>query len=126
MKSLYLEEMDITQLKKLAKDNIKYIIIALVFIISIIGFIIHVNNLDSEIAIKLINNDLLTRSIDEENYIINHKMVFNEKLLKENLDYLMKENNIDINYTVSVKENKAVISIGKERLEFEISSNYIQ
>ena len=117
--------MDITQLKNFLKTNLKYIVIVIILIGSLIGFSLHLKSIDNEIAVRLINEDLLTRSIDEENYVINHKVVFDDDKLKRNIDELYRENNINVSYSVIVKENKVTIIVGKEKLNYEITPNSI-
>ena len=115
--------MDITQLKNFLKNNIKYIVIAIVLLTSLIGFSFTLKNMDKKIAVKLINEDLLTRSIDEENYIINHTVVFDDDKLKNNIEELFRVNNLNIGFSVIVKDNKVSITIGKEKINYEITPN---
>ena len=115
--------MDITKLKKYVSKNTITIIVAILIVISFIGFHYYVISYDTNLALSYINMDLLERSIDEEYYIINRELVFDEEKLKDNIDYLFTNNKLNVKYSVKVIENKALIKIGNIEKEYEITKN---
>ena len=116
-------KLDTIKLKKLVKQYYKITIPFLIILILFIFLNVKVMNYDSIIAFNLINNDLLERSINEENYIINHTLIFDESRLIKNIDDLFLMNKLDVNYEVIVNENKVTIKIKNMEKSYEISLN---
>ncbi|MDY4787788.1 MAG: hypothetical protein SO253_00550 [Bacilli bacterium] len=112
--------MDITILKKLIKQNKLIIGMILFFLILNLVFVFILKNNDTKTALALINTDLLERSIDEETYIIDEKLVFDKNKVQYNLQQLFELNNINVNYQVSVDKEKIKIVINGQTKSFAI------